>query len=107
MSDSAAKPKISAEQVRRVAALARLAPSEEQIERSRHDLAAVLAYMDRLRELDVQGVEPLANPVEEHNRLREDVPSAGLPQGTLAAMAPATAGAFISVPKVLGGAGES
>lgn len=100
-------PSITAEQVRKVAALARLAPTDEQIERSRHDLAAILTYIDRLRELDVTGIEPLANPVEEANRLRDDLPSPGLTREALLDMAPAKAGPFVSVPRVLGDAGES
>lgn len=96
---------LSAEQVRKVAKLARLGLSEEQVELYREQLGAVLAYMERLRELDLADVEPLANPVEECNRLRPDEPSQALSQHALVEMAPATAGSFVAVPRILGDAG--
>lgn len=96
---------LSAEQVRKVAKLARLGLSEEQVELYREQLGAVLAYVERLRELDLADVEPLANPVEESNRLRADEPSQGLNQQTLVEMAPAAAGSFVAVPRILGDAG--
>ena len=102
MSESASHPSaLTSDQVRKVAALARLAPTDSQVERYRHDLAAVLAYVERLRELAVSDVEPLANPVEESNRLRADEPMPGLPQASLLAIAPAATPPFVSVPKIL------
>lgn len=96
---------LSAEQVRKVARLARLGLSEEQVERYREQLGAVLAYVQRLQELDLTDVEPLANTVEEPNRLRPDQPSQGISQQTLIEMAPAAADAFVAVPRILGDAG--
>lgn len=100
-------PAISAEQVRKIAALARLALTDDQVERFRGDLSAVLAYVERLRELDLSGIEPLANPVDEHNRLRDDEPAAAIPREALLRNAPASEGPFIAVPRVLGDGGES
>jgi aspartyl-tRNA(Asn)/glutamyl-tRNA(Gln) amidotransferase subunit C len=94
---------LSAEQVRKVARLARLGLSDEQVEQYRGQLAAVLAYVERLRDLDLSDVEPLANPVEEVNRLRADEPGPTLPRQTLLEMAPCTDGPFVAVPKVIGG----
>lgn len=96
---------LSAEQVRKVAKLARLGLNEEQVELYREQLGAVLAYVERLRELDLADVEPLANPVEESNRLRPDEPSQALRQQALVDMAPAKAGSFVAVPRILGDAG--
>ncbi|MCC6660667.1 MAG: Asp-tRNA(Asn)/Glu-tRNA(Gln) amidotransferase subunit GatC [Phycisphaerales bacterium] len=104
---------LSADEVRRVAALARLALTQEQVERYRADLAAVLGYMERLRGLDLAGALPLAHVGEEVNRLDADEPGPVLPDGVLQKMAPATwaggtglqTGVFIKVPKVLGGGG--
>lgn len=106
-------PALSSEDVRKVAALARLSPTEEQVERYRADLAAVLGYIERLRGLDLAGVEPLAHVGEEVNRLDVDEPGPVLPEGVLQKIAPQTwtggtglqTGVFIRVPKVLGEGG--
>ena len=98
---------LTLEQVRRVAQLARLAIDDAQAERYRPQLGAVLGYMDRLREVDVAGVEPMVSPDEATNRLGGDDPEAGLSNEALRAMAPQSEGAFVRVPKVLdeGGGG--
>jgi len=95
------------EQVRKVARLSRLALRDEQIHEQRERLASVLGYVELLRELDLEDIEPLANPAEEVNRLREDEPGEALPPEALAKMAPQRHGPFVRVPKVIdeGGAG--
>lgn len=98
---------LSAEQVRKVASLSRLALSDAQVEEYRTRLSAVLGYIDRLRELDLAGVEPLWNPVETTNRLADDVPGPTLGNDALMAMLPGGAPMppYIKVPKVLGEGG--
>lgn len=93
------------EDVRKVAQLARLALSDEQLEQYRHQLGAVLGYMDRLRELNLDGVEPMTSPIESFNRLAPDEPGPTMSNEQLMAMAPegAAAAPFVSVPKVIGG----
>jgi aspartyl-tRNA(Asn)/glutamyl-tRNA(Gln) amidotransferase subunit C len=89
--------------VRAVAKLARLSPSEDRVQQLRGELSAVLSYMDRLREVDVSGVEPMTHPTEVGNRLDADVPSGNmLSAETLMAMAPETMPPFVKVPKVMG-----
>ena len=90
MSEPSLPNTLSAEQVRKVAALARLSLTDAQVDEYRVHLGAVLGYVDRLRELDVAGVEPLANPVEETNRLREDVPGPAMPREVMLALAQVT-----------------
>lgn len=96
------RDELTTAQVRKVASLARLSPTDAQVERYRVELTAVLGYVDRLRELDISDVEPLANPVQDGNRLREDVPFPGLPTAALMAIAPSPAPPFIAVPRILG-----
>jgi aspartyl-tRNA(Asn)/glutamyl-tRNA(Gln) amidotransferase subunit C len=92
--------------VAKVASLARLALSPAEAEDARRSLGAVLGYMDRLRSLDLAGVEPLAHVGEgEGNRLRDDTPGEPLPVGVVTGMAPASLGPFIRVPKVMGDGG--
>ncbi|MCS7049863.1 MAG: Asp-tRNA(Asn)/Glu-tRNA(Gln) amidotransferase subunit GatC [Verrucomicrobiae bacterium] len=56
-----------------VAHLARLELSAEEKETLSHQLTQILAYVEKLKELDVSGVEPTAHAATLHNVLREDV----------------------------------
>jgi len=96
---------LSTEEVRKVARLSRLALSEEQIEAQRTALSAVLASMDRLRELDLTGVEPMATPLDAGAPLRDDEPGPTLPTRALMEMAPEAMEPFVKVPKVIGDGG--
>jgi aspartyl-tRNA(Asn)/glutamyl-tRNA(Gln) amidotransferase subunit C len=95
------EPTLSAEEVRKVARLSRLALSDAEVEQYRAQLASVLGYIQRLRELDLAGVEPMAHAGDEVNRLDPDEPGPTLPTETLLKMAPETMGPFLKVPKVL------
>lgn len=88
--------------VRKVARLSRLALDNGAIQRSGEQLRAVLGYIDRLRELDLDGVEPMAHPLDVSNRLDPDEPRQPLAREALLRMAPEKAGPFVKVPKVLG-----
>jgi aspartyl-tRNA(Asn)/glutamyl-tRNA(Gln) amidotransferase subunit C len=97
------------EDVRKVAALSRLALTAEQERRYSGQLGQVLGYIERLRELDLEGVQPLTNPMDATNRLGADVPSGAPGLGStrlsveaLMKMAPASMPPFVKVPKVLG-----
>ncbi|MEL7472505.1 MAG: Asp-tRNA(Asn)/Glu-tRNA(Gln) amidotransferase subunit GatC [Planctomycetota bacterium] len=94
---------LSEADVRRVARLSRLSVSEDEIEGVRTRLGAVLGYVERLGELDLEGEEPMAHAGDEVNRLRGDEPSEGLSNKTLMDMAPEVLAPFVRVPKVLGG----
>lgn len=96
---------LSAEDVRKVAKLARLALTDAQAEEYRSSLSAVLGYVDRLRELGLDGVEPMAHPSDATNRLAEDVPGGTLANEVLMSIAPEKEPPFIRVPKVLGEGG--
>ena len=92
-------------EVRKVARLSRLELTEAEIADSASRLTSALGYIDRLRELDVEGVEPMAHPIDDSNRLDEDIPTAGLPTPVLLEMAPASEGDYVKVPKVIDGGG--
>lgn len=65
--------------VEKVAHLARLYLSEEELHQYREQLSDVLAYVERLNELDLEGVQPTAHAVTRHNVLREDLARPSLP----------------------------
>ena len=93
--------KITAEQVRRVAELARLdlAPGEEG--RLTGQLNAILAYMDQLGEVDTTGIEPTSHVLPLTNVMRDDVVSACLSNAEALANAPAADQGHFAVPKIL------
>jgi aspartyl-tRNA(Asn)/glutamyl-tRNA(Gln) amidotransferase subunit C len=91
--------------VRKVAALARLELGPERVEAMRRELGAVLGYVERLRGLDLAGVEPMAHVGEGTNRLDEDVPGPTLSGEALRRIVPESFGPFLKVPKVLGEGG--
>ena len=84
-----------------VAHLARLDLTAEEAERFQHQLDDILRYVDRLRELDVEGVEPMAHAVPVRNMLRKDEPAGGLaPEQALMNAPLARQGLFI-VPRIV------
>jgi aspartyl-tRNA(Asn)/glutamyl-tRNA(Gln) amidotransferase subunit C len=92
---------ISREEVQHVARLARLHLTDEEAERMREQLDAILAYIDKLRELDVEDVEPTAHAVPLVNVMRDDVLVPCLPQEQALANAPDRAGEFFRVPRII------
>ncbi len=92
---------LSLDEVRHVAKLARLRLSDEQLEQYRGQLSSVLDHIARISELDVEGVEPMAHPGDLTNRLDDDEVGASLDVEQVLALAPATEGHFLAVPKVL------
>lgn len=108
----AAQEGLPAEEVRRIAHLARLELSDEQVERYRVQLGSVLESFHVLRGLDLEGVEPMTHVVEvappdaggeAANRLDLDEPRESLPNDALMRMAPEKLQPFLRVPKVLEG----
>jgi aspartyl-tRNA(Asn)/glutamyl-tRNA(Gln) amidotransferase subunit C len=96
--------KITEQEVRRVAALAHLELSSGELERMTHDLDEILAHMDKLRELDTENVEPMAQvlyPGSENSTLREDEPRQPLSHEEAMANAPLAGAGQFKVPRVI------
>ena len=93
--------KIGLEEVRRVAALARLAltPAEEELLTVQLD--SILQFVEKLNEVDTSAVEPLAHVVEVGNALREDRIANQPATDLLLANAPAREKDFFKVPKII------
>lgn len=92
--------RISLDEVRKVAKLARLSLSEEELERMRGDLDGILDWMTALSKLDTSGVEPTFHAIEMSAALRADEPTQGLRRvEALRAAARSDQGGF-AVPKV-------
>ena len=99
--------KITEQDVRHVAKLSRLKLDDEQIQHFTGQLSSVLEYIDKLNELDVTNVEPMAHPTDMTNVLREDVPTEPLPVDKALQNAPAAVEPYFKVPKVLGDGGSA
>jgi aspartyl-tRNA(Asn)/glutamyl-tRNA(Gln) amidotransferase subunit C len=69
---------IDREQVLHVAKLARLRLSDAEVERMTGELSTILEHVERMDELDLDGVEPTSHVVELQNVLRADVPRESL-----------------------------
>jgi aspartyl-tRNA(Asn)/glutamyl-tRNA(Gln) amidotransferase subunit C len=91
----------SPEQVRHIAKLARIALSEEELERIGPELNNILGWIEQLGEVDTDGVEPLATVIDQKMRLREDVVDDGDVRDKVLANAPDAQHGFFAVPKVI------
>jgi aspartyl-tRNA(Asn)/glutamyl-tRNA(Gln) amidotransferase subunit C len=89
---------IDREQVLHVARLARLRLSDEEVARMQRELSTILDHIEKLNELDLEGVEPTSHVVELENVLREDVPRPSLPREKALEQAPDAAGGGFRVP---------
>jgi aspartyl-tRNA(Asn)/glutamyl-tRNA(Gln) amidotransferase subunit C len=96
--------RINEEEVRRVAELANLALTEDEIARMARDLSGVLTHVDKLNQLDTTGVEPMTQVLYdagENSTLREDRERPSLSNADAVANAPASSGGYFKVPKVI------
>jgi aspartyl-tRNA(Asn)/glutamyl-tRNA(Gln) amidotransferase subunit C len=102
-----AHSKITPDDVRHVARLARLSLSEAEVARFVPQLESILDYVAMMDKLDVSNVEPMAHTLPLSNVLREDVVTPSLPVEKVLQNAPETDGPFFKVPKVIGGDEDS
>jgi aspartyl-tRNA(Asn)/glutamyl-tRNA(Gln) amidotransferase subunit C len=93
--------KITREQVEHVARLARLELTGEEKDLFTGQLDAILAYVDKLNELDTEGIVPTAHAVPMENAFREDVEAPSIGVENALANAPDRSGSFFRVPKVI------
>jgi len=92
---------LTREEVLHVANLARLSLAPEEIELFTRQLNDILAYVQKLQELDTTGVEPLAHVIPVFNVFREDVVREGLDRDTALSNAPAREEGALVVPRII------
>lgn len=93
---------ITREEVQKVALLARLLLSPEQVDRITSQLGQILDYMALLEEVNTEGVEPMAHAIAMANVFREDRVEESLPRELALANAPARDEQCYRVPAMLG-----
>jgi aspartyl-tRNA(Asn)/glutamyl-tRNA(Gln) amidotransferase subunit C len=92
---------VDADTVRRVARLARIAVADEEVEPLRGELNAILAFVEQLGEVSVDGVEPMTSVTPMAMKMRNDeVTDGGIPDA-IVQNAPVRDDHFFVVPKVV------
>ncbi|MEX0429896.1 Asp-tRNA(Asn)/Glu-tRNA(Gln) amidotransferase subunit GatC [Spiribacter insolitus] len=92
---------IDADEVAQIAHLARLAVNTEDGQAHAQNLSEILAFVERLGNVDTRGVEPLAHPLEMTQRLRPDEVIEGNERERFQAIAPLTEDGHYLVPRVI------
>jgi len=92
---------VSTEQVRHIAKLARIAMSDEEIERLAPELNNILGWVEQLGEVNTDGIEPLTAVIDQKLRLRHDAVIDGNIRDEILANAPEAQHGFFAVPKVI------
>ena len=87
--------------VRRIAHLARIAVAEDEVEHLKNELNGILAFVEQLQEVNVEGVEPMTSVTPMAMKKREDVVTDGDIADDIVKNAPATQNHYFLVPKVV------
>ena len=87
--------------VRRIAHLARIAVTDAEVPHLQSEINAILAFVEDLAKVDVEGVEPMTSVIPMKLPMREDVVTDGDIQKLILANAPLTEDGFFLVPKVV------
>jgi len=93
--------KITREEVEKIALLARLELTEQEAETFTGQMDAILAYVDKLNELNTDGIVPTAHAVPVENAFRMDEVKESIGIENALANAPKREGNFFRVPKVI------
>src|ERR1700682_1326538 len=92
---------VDADTVRRIAHLARIKVAEDEIEHLKGELNAILAFVEQLSEVDVEGVEPMTSVTPMAMKKRPDEVTDGEIADDIVKNAPAREDHFFVVPKVV------
>ncbi len=87
--------------VRRIAHLARIKVADEEVPHLAQELNAILAFVEELASVNVEGVEPMTSVMPMQMKMRSDVVTEGDQADSILANAPAAEDHFFVVPKVL------
>ncbi len=93
---------LAPEEVRKLARLARLELSDQEVDHLGPQLQSILGFVAKLSELETDAVEPMTTALDVDNRWRADEQIPGLGRDAALANAPAADGECFRVPPVLG-----
>ena len=92
---------VDKETVRRIAKLARIALEEERVAPMEQELNGILAWVEQLQDVNVDGVEAMTSVVAQKLKMRDDVVTDGGMASAVTANAPSSEDNFFVVPKVV------
>jgi aspartyl-tRNA(Asn)/glutamyl-tRNA(Gln) amidotransferase subunit C len=92
---------LTIEEIRRIAALARIELGEADAEGTRRKLDGIFGLIEQMQAVDTRGVEPMSHPQELAQRLREDVATEPNRRDDFQRVAPHTEAGLYLVPKVI------
>ncbi|KAF0090998.1 MAG: aspartyl-tRNA(Asn)/glutamyl-tRNA (Gln) amidotransferase subunit C [Fusobacteria bacterium] len=92
---------ITINDVKHVAILSRLGLNDEELQKYEEELNDVLNFMEKLNELDTQGVEPTSHVLDIHNVFRTDIIEKSLDLEDVLANAPDREDDYFKVPSIL------
>ncbi|MBD9354850.1 Asp-tRNA(Asn)/Glu-tRNA(Gln) amidotransferase subunit GatC [Methylomonas albis] len=92
---------LTANDVKKIAHLARLGIAEQDVEHYAKDLSGVLELMTQMGRLNTDGVTPMAHPLDQMQRLREDTVTEADQRDPFQSIAPQTEAGLYLVPKVI------
>ena len=92
---------VDAATTRRIAHLARIAVKDEEVAHLQGEINAVLAFVEQLAEVNVEGVEPMTSVTPMQMKMRQDVVNDGGIADAIVKNAPASEDHFFLVPKVV------
>lgn len=93
---------VTKKDVEKIAELAKLKFTDDELENFTHQMNEILSYMDKLNELDTENVKPLSHPVEQINVFREDELRPSVSTEEALKNAPDKTDQHFKVPKVIG-----
>ncbi|BDQ02363.1 Asp-tRNA(Asn)/Glu-tRNA(Gln) amidotransferase subunit GatC [Ignavibacterium sp.] len=92
---------VTKKEVEKIAELAKLKFSEEELENFTHQMNDILKYMEKLNELNTDNVEPLSHPIESTNVFRNDELKSSISTNEALKNAPLADENYFKVPKVI------
>lgn len=92
---------LSREEARRVALLARLELTDEELDAQARHINDLMREFEQLQQLDVTGIDPTSHSIPLFNVLRNDVVCPGLPRDALLANAPEARDGYFVVPRIV------
>ena len=92
---------LSLDEAKKVAHLARIHVTEEELPEIARELSIILAFMEQLKEVDIAGIEPMTSVTPMKLKLRNDVVATGGDKEPVLSNAPLAEQGFFAVPKVV------
>lgn len=93
--------RLTSDEVRHIAALARVAMTDDEVERMCGELSDILGHFDTLQQVDTTGAEPTGHSAGLETVMREDIADSSTPRDDILANAPRSEDGFIRVRAVL------